>query len=104
MDHAPQSRERLSDATVVDEAVVDGDRPPAARAVESESGVGHTAFAGHDVELAPPAIPPGLLHTDHAQSLRGPHSLAPKRVDHDCAFQLELLCVCNVLQLTASAI
>src|ERR1700731_4228463 len=100
MDHAPQSRERLSDATVVDQAVVDSDRPPAARAVETQSDVGHTAFAGHDVELAPPAIPPGLLHTDDAPRLRGPHSLTPKRVDNDRVFQLELLCVRNVLQLT----
>src|ERR1700730_4044908 len=104
MHHSSESRERVGDAAVMDEAVVDGDRPPASRAVEPESGVGHTVFAGHDVAPAPPSISPGLLHADHAQRLRGAHSLAPQRVDHDCAFQLELLCVGNVLQLTASAV
>src|SRR5205807_8438683 len=62
-EHVAERRQRRRDRRMVDEAVVDRDRLPAAGAVEAEHGVGHAIRTGNDMELAAPAVTPGIVHT-----------------------------------------
>src|ERR1039457_1872450 len=102
VEQAAQRGQRRRDPWMMDQAIVDRDRPPAARAVEPERrrrGLG----PGDHMELAAEAIPPGVIDRVLAWR-RMLDVLSAQGVEHDVPLQLHLVRIRNVLQLAAPAL
>src|SRR4029077_783121 len=86
----------------MDEAVVDRDGPPAACSVEPERG-GRAFRPGDDVELPTKPVPPGI--DDGGRARRGVLDVLPVQgVEHNVPFELDLMLIRHVLELTAPAL
>ena len=88
---------------MVDEAVVDRHLAPAPGAVEAERGIAQPPLTGDDVELAAPAVAPGVGHRMQPRLGRR-HAGAPQGVHDHLALEQQLALMADVLELASAAL